>query len=125
MFPYYYKSITQPDLYLEDGNTALALVWPELMDTLNKLFALESRVATFFQTYDEVPSDYEPSPFTIMKDKKYSETLMYIINLFTKENGLEAVIGILSEKDELKRVPFPFIATTLLYVLGQFIVPEF
>lgn len=125
LFPYYYKSITQPDLYLEDGNTALALAWPELMDTLNKLFALDSRVADFFQTYDEVPSDYEPSPLTLMNDKKYSETLMYIINLFTKEKGFEAVISILKETDEQKRVPFPFIATTLLYVLGQFIVPDF
>lgn len=125
LFPFYYKAASLPELYLEDSNVALALVWPELMDTLNKLFALESRVADFFQTYDSVPDDYEPSPFTLMKDKKYSETLMFLINSFTKENGFEAVIAILSEKDEQKRVPFPFIATTLLYVLGQFIVPDF
>ena len=125
LFPYYYKSFSSPDLYLEDGNVALALVWPELMDTLNKLFALENRVAEFFQTYDEVPADYKPSELTVMSDKKYSETLLYLINLFTKESGFEAVIAILSETDELKRVPFPFIATTLLYVLGQFIVPDF
>ena len=125
LFPYYYKSFSSPDLYLEDSNVALALVWPELMDTLNKLFALENRVAEFFQTFDEVPADYKPSELTVMSDKKYSETLLYLINLFTKESGFEAVISILSETDELKRVPFPFIATTLLYVLGQFIVPDF
>lgn len=125
LFPYYYKSQSQPDLYLEDSNTALSLVWPELMDTLNKLFALDNRVSDFFQTYDEVPSDYEPSPLTVMNDKKYSETLQYIINLFTKEKGFEAVIAILNEKDEQKRVPFPFIATTLLYVLVHFLDPDF
>lgn len=125
LFPYFYKSLAQPDLYLEDSKTALALVWYELMDTLNKLFALDSRVSDFFQSYDRVPEEYEPSPLSLMNDKKYSETLMYMINLFTKEKGFEAVIDILNEKDEVKRVPFPFIATTLLYVLGQFFDKDF
>lgn len=125
LFPYYYKSLSQPDLYLEDSNVALSLAWPELMDTLNKLFALDNRVSDFFLTYDEVPPDYEPTPLTVMNNKKYSETLMYIINLYAKEKGFEAVIAIVNERDEQKRVPFPFIATTLLYVLMQFLVPEF
>jgi ubiquitin carboxyl-terminal hydrolase 9/24 len=125
LFPFYYKSLAQPDLYLEDANTALSLAWPELMDTLNKLFALDARVSDFFQTHDTVPEDYEPSPLSLMTDKKYSDTLMYIINLFTKEKGFEAVISILKEKDEQKRVPFPFVATNFLYILGQFFEKDF
>ena len=125
LFPFYYKSLAQPELYLEDPSTALALSWPELMDTMNKLFALDDRVSVFFKNYDVVPEGYEPSPLSSMSGNRYSETLMFMINLFTKEKGFEAVIGILNEKDEQKRVPFPFIATTLLYYLGQFFEKDF
>lgn len=112
-------------MYLSDNKVALSSVWFELLETLNKLFALETRVSAFYLHFDEVPPGYDPDPKTIVKNPNYSDTLLFLINYFAKLGGFEAVLDILKNKDDNSRVPFPFVNSILLYALNQFIDPEF
>lgn len=72
-----------------------------------------------------VPDNYEPVQITITKNPNYSETLLYLINLFAKSDGFTAVLDIIKNKDDQSRVPFRFLNQILLYTLNQFIEPYF
>lgn len=125
LFTHYSRGQATPGLYLEDNLVALASAWFEVIDILNKLFALDNRVSKFFMHYDEVPADYESCELTVIKNVKYSNTLTYLINKFAKEGGFQAILDLLHNTHEQGRVPFPFVAQVLLYALHQFLDTAF
>lgn len=99
LFPHYYQTQTQPDLYQHENRAALAYCWPELIMTLRRLFAIDGRCSFFFTQYDSVPKDYESVPSTRMDSTDFSKTLLYLINLFAKEGGFEALLKLVQQQE--------------------------
>lgn len=79
-----------------DKNTALVCAWPQLIDMLKKLFAMDDKCSSFFLSYDYFPEDYEVSDKSSMSEKEFSKTLLYLINMFTKEGGFDSLIKIIN-----------------------------
>ena len=125
LFPEYYRGANNWELSMTDNQVALAMSWPELLDLLNRLFALEPRVTGFFMQYDVVPEGYEKCNLTDMENTRYSTTLLYLINLFAKEGGFDAILEIVKSQDENSRVPFTFANNILLYAISSFLDSEF
>jgi len=63
---------------------------------LKKLFAMDDNCSVFYLSYDYYPEDYEVSDKSSMSKKKFSKTLLYLVNLFTKEGGFESLIKIIN-----------------------------
>lgn len=101
---------------LENVEVVLVCAWPEILRMLRLMFALENRFNYFFLKYDVFPEEYESVRRSKMSKKDYSKTLLYLINLFCKEDGFEAVIALYSEMGEGK-VPIELVDLNPVYTL--------
>lgn len=123
-FAAYYQGLDNPDLSLTNNQVAFANTWPEVMETLNKLLAMETRCRKFFLRYHTTPKDYVFSTLTIQKEN-YSGTFLYLLNLFVSLNGLENIIKIVNSNSENTKVPINFLSSFTLYSLKNFIENEY
>ena len=124
LFQYYFKSLENSDLFLTDNDVALAKTWPEIMDTLNKMLAMDPRCRRFFLTYHNYPEDYVFSPYSLKKDT-YSGTFLYLLNLFASLEGFEKIVQIVSNSNPESKVPINFLNSFTLYSLKDFIDPGY
>ena len=124
LFPAFYRGAGSL-AYLEDNDVALATVWYEVLHTLNTLFALDRRVNQFFVTYNNAPRGYEQCPLTLFPHPTSAGSLAYLINLFSKEGGFEAILQILQVQSADSRVPFGFINCLMVYALSDFLEADF
>jgi hypothetical protein len=95
LFPCYYDSISNPDLFLTNPKAALASAWPELIFTLKRLFGFDLRTSKKFFAIYHMPETYEFGLDTINK----STTISYFINYFAFLGGFSAILEILDENE--------------------------
>lgn len=119
LFPCYYRA-QGTLLYLEDNLSALAMSSHELLITLSNLFATDHRTDIFFTRYDTTLEGYVPSALTEISVQDYSRTLTFLINVFAKEGGFDAVLQILCSVGEDSRAPFTVLEKLLIYFLAPF-----
>ena len=124
LFPYYYKGLEDSELFLTDNNVALANTWPEILDTLNKLLAMEPRCRRFFLIYQNFPIDYQFSAKTL-KNENYSGSFIYLLNLFANLNGFEITVDIVKDCNEDCKVPINFLSALVLYPLKRLVDEKF
>jgi len=107
LFTYYAAGVASPDLFLTDQKVALAMAYPELLFTLERLLAGEERTAKFFRDYMVVPKDYEPCPDTIWTNHE-SKTIQFFANYFAKQRGFRIFLDLVRREDE--KVPLEVLA---------------
>ena len=107
LFKYYALGISSPDLFLTDPKVALAMAYPEVLFTLERLIAGEDRTARFFRDYSIVPKDYEPCPDTTWNNHE-SKTLQFFANYFAKQSGFRVFLDLM--KRETDKVPLEVLA---------------
>lgn len=121
LFPFYYQGLLQPELYLEDNNVALANIWYELLETLRKLFGVDSRSAEFFSVADMTEKEFPGSVICFHKSKMATQ----LVNFFMKENGFEVILKVIRNEDEKSRVPFGLLNQLVFYEIYDLLDPKF
>jgi hypothetical protein len=96
LFPIYYDSLTNPDIFLTDDKVALAVAWPELLITLRRIFGLDPRTCKFHRTNSWLMKDYDPWYGSSVKSGNLTS---YFINYFGKKEGIDLLISLLSQKE--------------------------
>lgn len=91
----HFAVIHQGESFLTSPKAALAAAWPELLMTLKRLFCQDPRTSRNLQTWTLVPSDYTFTSETLQKQR----TLFFLINYFTKLEGFNIILRILSENE--------------------------
>ena len=124
LFLSYSKGIENPELYLSDNAVALANTWPEVMETLNKMLAMEPRCQRFFMQYHVFPPDYIFCDLTLRREN-YSKTFIYLLNLYASLGGFDCIINIVNTTAENSKVPINFLSSFMLYSLKDFITAEY
>lgn len=112
---------TTPELYLTDSSVAVALAYPDLMTTLERVMGGEERTSRFFKTHNEAPRDYEPVPETIW-NKQYSRSLLYLGNYFAKKGGFRVLIDLASRSEP--RAPLEVLARFPVSLFTRFLRPK-
>jgi len=118
LFRYYAAGLACPELFLTDLKVALAMAYPELLFTLERLQAGEERTGRFFREYVLAPKDYEPCPDTVWNNHD-SKALQYLANYFAKQGGFRVFLDLIKRDNEkiplevLSELPFRHFAQLL------------
>lgn len=110
---------SDPDMFLQSNDHALAATWPEILDILCKLLALESRCRRFFITYNTMPNDYVFSE-KVIKKESYSGSFLYILDVFVSFGGFEKFVNVV----KCPTVPIQLMNLTFLAAFKDFIDPD-
>lgn len=82
-----------PDLFLTDQRVAVAMAYPELLHTLERLACGDDRTSRFFKNYDIPAKDYEPCSDTVWSGH-HNRCLLYLCNYFVKQGGLATFLDL-------------------------------
>lgn len=93
LFPLYYDGLANNELFLTDDNVALAMAWPELLLTFERLLGFDSRTDKL-KTLNAVPKDYKPTNF--VNKGNLSSSIIYMVDLFIGFGGPDVCLEILS-----------------------------
>ncbi|OMJ71338.1 hypothetical protein SteCoe_30490 [Stentor coeruleus] len=110
---------SDPDMFLQSNDHALAATWPEILDLLCKLLALESRCRRFFVTYNTMPNDYVFSE-KVIKKESHSGSFLYIFDVFVSFEGFEKFANVI----KCLTVPIQLMNCTFLAAFKDFIDPD-
>ncbi|OMJ81589.1 hypothetical protein SteCoe_17897 [Stentor coeruleus] len=110
---------SDPDMFLQSNDHALAATWPEILDLLCKLLALEPRCRRFFITYNTMPNDYVFSE-KVIKKESYSGSFLYILDVFVSFGGFEKFVNVI----KCLSVPIQLMNCTFLAAFKNFIDPD-
>ena len=112
LFPYFYLSTGQNDLYLEDNLTALACSWHEIIEVFKRLIGIDNKFGDLFSQID-LPVDVMRSlPACGDNRSKWSK---FFIDKFTDSGGFDLVLDLVQNEDEKSRVPFCFLNAFPVY----------
>ena len=87
----YLAGAANADLFQTDQRVAVAMAYPEVLYTMERLAGGDDRTSRFFKSYDFVPKDYDPSPDTVWGNH-YSKCIVFLVNYFTKQGGLRILL---------------------------------
>lgn len=112
LFPYYYQGLTNPELYLEDNNVALAFAWGDFTEIFKRLVGIDSRYGDIF-SYIDMPLEFCRN-LGVCSGEKRSKWTKFFLEKFV-DKGFDVILDIVQNEDEKSRVPFVFLNNFPVY----------